>query len=406
MISGWLLEGSIRFNKENSEYYVAVEGRQKGEDAIAFRERTDMEFALGKGPDMVVAVLKDPQSLAVKGALEDLSPYMEASGVREEDYFPAAFDGLRGEGNKIYGVNVALIPTAGRWFKQELFPGGMDPGLDAEGLVSALEAYEGDAVYTRTSSGLLNDLLVASDSLCGMVDWERGTCNFTGGMLKKILELCSRYASREGEEITVLSGAMTSDLYAYGNIYGNEKEMEARGISALGCLFDEGPHAGMDSKTRISVSSASPYKEGAWEFIRFLLSEEEQSRMDVVENGMVYPSNRKAFEALATREIARESVWADIPQPDGTSIRKCLISRQLTENMKLHELDEHYTLTEEKVDRVRKMLEGTRTYPQRTEPIRAIIKEEADAYFAGDRSVDEVCANIQNRVQLYLSEHQ
>jgi len=408
--SGWLPEGVARFNKENGEYYVVVEENE--ETPLDLAERTDMELALGKGPDIVLAVSKDPQALIAKGALENLAPYMEADGIREEDYFPAAFGGLRGEGAEgegtgIYGVNIVLMPTTGRWAVRELFPEGMDPNLDAEGLLSALEAYEGDAVYTKTSSGLLNDLLEASDSLCGMVDWENGTCDFTGGMFRRILEACSRYASGSGESTKVLSGMMQSSLYVYANIYGNEDEMEARGMWAVGCLFDDGQHAGISDMAQIYMSSTSAYKEGAWAFLRFLLSEDEQSKIDWVKNDFVYPSNRKAFEMLATREINEGSPWVNITREDGTTYGRTLMSDFWEDTPgSFFQKQKYYALTEEKVDRVRKMLEEARVYPLRTEPIRTIIAEEAAAYFAGDRSVDDVCVNVQNRVQLYLSEHQ
>jgi len=412
LISGWLPGGIARFNKENGEYYVVVDERPEEEDAISFQERTDMELVLGKGPDMVLAMLNDPLSLVEKGALEDMALYMEASSIREEDYFPATFEGLRGdgaqgEGTGIYGINIMLFPDAGNWVVQELFPEGMDPDLDAEGLISALEAYEGDAVYTRTSVGPLYDLLSASDSLCGMVDWENGTCDFTSGKFKRILEVCKRYASREGDGLTVLSGTISDSIYIYANIYGDEDEMAARGKLVLEHLFDDGRYAGIDVRNRMYVSSASHDKEGVWEFIRFLLSEEEQSRISWVDNTFIYPSNRKAFETLAAKEIAEGSPCVDVTRVDGTTYKRSLMGNFWTDVPgTFDDRQKYYALTEEKVDRVRKMLEEAHVYPLRTEPVRIIIAEEAAAYFAGDRSVDDVCVNVQNRVQLYLSEHQ
>ena len=38
-------------------------------------------------------------------------------------------------------------------------------------------------------------------------------------------------------------------------------------------------------------------------------------------------------------------------------------------------------------------------------PIWQIIQEEAEAYFTGDRSIEEVADIITNRVQLYLDEN-
>ncbi len=48
--------------------------------------------------------------------------------------------------------------------------------------------------------------------------------------------------------------------------------------------------------------------------------------------------------------------------------------------------------------------EDARFVPRRTEEILEIIYEAADGYIEGDQSKEEVIAQIQNRVQLYLSE--
>jgi len=409
---GWLPAAITRFNKENGEYYVAVEAPEGDEGTFDICERTGMELALGQGPDMMLNMLYDSQSFVVKGALEDLTPWMEASGIREEDYFPAAFEGLRGygaegEGSGIYGINIMLLPTPGMWVSQELFPEGLGSGLDAEKLISALEAYEGDAAYTRTSSGLMDDLMLASGSLCGTVDWEKKSCDFTGSMFKRILEICRRYASPAGRSTEALSGTISDALYIYANIYGNEDEMAARGWMTVGCLFDDGCHPGIDTKTQMTMNSASPYKEGAWEFIHFLLSEETQSAISWLDNDFIYPSSRKAFETLAAKEIAEGSPWPDVTLADGSTVKGALMGKYWSESsLPLEQRLTHFSLTEEKISKVRKMLEDAQAYPLCTKPIRTIIDEEASAYFAGDRNIDDVCANIQNRVQLYLSEQE
>ena len=61
--------------------------------------------------------------------------------------------------------------------------------------------------------------------------------------------------------------------------------------------------------------------------------------------------------------------------------------------------------TEEKVEKVKVMLEDARFPPLRTEGILNIICEEAEEYFSGTKSIEEVTAVIQNRVQLYMDEH-
>ena len=53
----------------------------------------------------------------------------------------------------------------------------------------------------------------------------------------------------------------------------------------------------------------------------------------------------------------------------------------------------------------REFLEDARPLPIRTAPLLDIIVEEAEYYFDGTKSIEEVSAIIQNRVQLYMDEN-
>ncbi len=63
-----------------------------------------------------------------------------------------------------------------------------------------------------------------------------------------------------------------------------------------------------------------------------------------------------------------------------------------------------YVASKEQVDRVREMIDMARNGESMNSEILNIILEEADRYFEGNKSVDDVAAVIQNRVQLYLNE--
>lgn len=63
-----------------------------------------------------------------------------------------------------------------------------------------------------------------------------------------------------------------------------------------------------------------------------------------------------------------------------------------------------YAASKEQVDRVREMIDMARNGESMNSEILNIILEEADRYFEGNKSVDDVAAVIQNRVQLYLNE--
>ena len=61
-------------------------------------------------------------------------------------------------------------------------------------------------------------------------------------------------------------------------------------------------------------------------------------------------------------------------------------------------------ISEEKQAEYRQAVEDARPLPLRTRPILTIIQEEAENYFNGSKSAEEVSKIVNNRVQLYLNE--
>lgn len=118
-------------------------------------------------------------------------------------------------------------------------------------------------------------------------------------------------------------------------------------------------------------------KEGSWAFVKSLFSEEYQS------NVMGFPVIRQYFEAML-EEAMSETVnmrvtvlGADIrlepmSEEEARILRNLVYSAELTEN---------YDTT-----------------------IYNIIMEETEAYFAGQKTAEEVAEIIQTRVQIYVDE--
>ncbi len=62
--------------------------------------------------------------------------------------------------------------------------------------------------------------------------------------------------------------------------------------------------------------------------------------------------------------------------------------------------------TEAQMDRFWRLYESTQQITGRNDALLDIVTEQADVYFAGDKSLEETAKLIQNRAQLYVSEHQ
>lgn len=389
----WAVNRVNRFNQENDTYYVVLEDFYRTgqkwatykSDFEDFVRKNSIEVAAGKGPDIFFgsSILGDAViSLIEKGAFVDLAPFMEADGIREEDYFPVTF--CRREGDGIYG-----IVAAGDFEVYKTDPrllGGEEPS-DIETLADALLAWPEEAAYMRyvDSAGLLRLFFEGSEDLWGMVDWEEGTCDFSGELFGKLLEAAGRFGYDSGKDKPLL--AFSNHIY---DIYDNQP------VDAVlsGVLFEDGLHGAVGSYEILSVNSNSANQEGAWEFLRFLLGEEMQSAP-------------RAYNPPMLKSAFKEWIGKDLKLMDN-SLGQWGRSEQDIRDGKV--ISEHRTFlktdfTESVINEYIDAMENARMLPVRTEPLLDIICEEAVYYFNGSKSVEETAKVTWNRVQLYLDEH-
>jgi len=384
----WIGERAARFNRENGTYHVILEDCGLGNDEEDFARLTSVQIGAGKGPDILCGVLVrdylDIAGMLEKGALEALNPYMEASGIREEDYFPLTFASWR-QGEQIYSVDYKM-GVADYEIDEEVLGSREIP--DIETLADALLSWEGDSVYYKGSDSVqvLKMFLQGTESLWGMVDWESGSCEFNTPLFAKLLEAAGRYGD-DGRRNTA-SGIVSSRSFANVIQFHGQAEQEAEGKVTCGGLFDDGCHPIAFSSFTCGINANSLHKEGAWEFIRFLLDEETQSMPTGVSDAYTAPTHRKAFEMWMQERVIN------------VLVRESYVNGILTRPA-------YYgaDVSEEKQEEYRRAIEDARTLPWRTASILSIILEEAESYFDGSKSAEEVSNVVNNRVQLYLDEH-
>ncbi len=396
----WIRQQTAQFNRENEKYHVVLEenGYDFDWDRITreekweeYAEKISIQIAAGKGPDLMYGdVLRGyAPEIAEKGGLEDLAPYMERDGVRQEEYFPMAFSPWRDDG-KIRGVRVTAGMT-GYTMKDSIL--GRAPE-SVEDLVDALSAWDGNEVFLqRYSSGeLLTVLLEGTEDIWGMVDWEKGTCDLSGSLFEKLLEVAKRYGD-DGHNLRPCLAAKRWLLNLF--YFDSDIELEQNGAVALNVMFGDGRHPVASMEGVIAVNSNSSKKEGAWEFIRYLLGQEAQSEC-YGGNFPHCPVNKSAFGLWV--EFQRESV------ADGRTRGSSMERWEQGEWTRGLRVSGEECLEEERVEEYFSLLEDTRDMPYDTKPIIEIVCEEAGAYFAGSKSVEEVRECAENRVRLYLEE--
>ncbi len=147
------------------------------------------------------------------------------------------------------------------------------------------------------------------------------------------------------------------------------------------------------------MSSSSENKEGVWEFIRFNVTKERQENIGSPNGG--FPILKSALEKQFEKDMEPE--YGKEENGSQTEIPKMTWAG----NMGGEEYSvEVYAATKEQVDRVREVIMSTQGTERMDEEVMHIILEEANGYFSGQKSGEEVASVVQNRVQLYLNETQ
>lgn len=201
------------------------------------------------------------ESILKKGVLANLAPGLDAMGITDEEYFPAV-RALR-MGDVVYGIRSFIAPTG--YSIRESVLGSKDQP-DIETLVEKLYTYpDQKAVWWAGAwpEVILEYLLSGSEDLWGMIDWEKGTCDFSEELLAKMLEIAKRYADpgrkSQGEEESALV-----DFYML--VQNSLKQLESEGKVIINYPFDDGNYPAYERiGAGLMLNANSKHQEGAWD---------------------------------------------------------------------------------------------------------------------------------------------
>lgn len=383
----WMKQQAALFNRTNPRWQVVLEeyASSNAADPEEYARLTNVQIATGKGPDMFYGSFMDSYvpGMLEKGALLELSGPLEETGIREEDYLPLTFDAWR-MGDSVYGVTAESGTPLIYTIDSQVLGGAGEP--DIKTLVKALQAWEEDSALLgyNSSSENLRRFLQGSEDLWGMINWEKGTCDFSGDLFKGLLEVSKRYGYDENlKKPNLLRTTQLNNIYEY---------ISREGRTVCGTLYDDGCHGTVTGTRTLTVNAASDAKEGALEFLGFLLGEGVQKAYATGS----FPVRRDLLEECVRLQAKRtedgNEILVDVSYIDGGEIVKDKRT---------------YTAADITEDRIREYLdalENVRAIPARNRPVIDIICEEAEYYFNGDKSFKDVLKVIKSRVGLYLEE--
>lgn len=387
----------VEFNKNNQEYRIEIKDYSSEEDAVT---KMNADIVAGNVPDIMCLSNLPVEQYIEKGMLEDLTPYVEKDAeIKEGDFIPAVLEAMKTDG-KLYYVSPSfqvhtmlaakdLVGEKSGWTFQEMF--------------DLLESQKDDVrpFHTQEKTSMLSSFLWYCNS--DFIDWRTGECKFDSQEFKGILELCNKgknenevdYENEESEPSAIKSGKVLFTVSSVGldeiQLY---KKMYNRDITFVGLPNAQKEGSYFTFNSGMGIYSKSEMKEGAWEFLRTLMTKDYQGK----QASFAYeaPTRQDAFDMMIKARTATENYtdeygnevyvyqsgwgWDDLTVEIGPAPK-------------------------EDVEMYKALIDSTHRVLSSNDALFEIILEEAGAYFAGDKDVNETAEIIQNRVKTYVNEN-
>lgn len=379
-----LADRIIEFNQNNKEWQVELVQYQSA-------EQLNLDIANGKEPDILWMGQNDFSQISYdsyveQGLLEDLTYWFEQDpGLNTEEFLTNVFDAMGTDG-KWYRLCTAFGFTT-YMGKKSVLSEYTNWTLNE---MKELEAQNrgATAIFARRENLLRDALIIRWDQFVN----EDGSCDFSSQEFIGLLEWIKDYPSvEETIKVDILKFRNNEilvsrrDINSFGELILESDKYFGEETISVGFPGADGIGGTIVPKGNvISMFSRSENKEGAWEFVRYYFTDEYQNEY-LGQAGDVFAVKRNALEAQI--DVATDPQMMYVYFLDGKEYVAPIPKKQVLEGW----IDYMESITcAELVD--------TEVYN--------IIMEEAEAFFADQKSAEDVANIIQSRAWIYLAEQQ
>ncbi|MBB6669986.1 extracellular solute-binding protein [Cohnella nanjingensis] len=370
--------------------------KQAQRDTEKFVSTITTELASGHAPDLLVVNILPYKKYADKHLLADISKLMaDDSSFDSSQYYTNIFDTMKYKGG-VYAIPTSVQFT-NLWLGDTSLLG--DAHIDDNAwtwqdfaeIAKPRIPQGGTALGGTPKEFLLSTML--TPGLEQFVDPEKKKAAFDSPGFKNLLTqaktlLDEGIVSESFEELVTRGKDKGMSLFEYvGFRYLDElifdPLMMAGGKGAIFRAPSVTPNGGYSyrSNLTLAINEKSKHKQMAWEFVKFVLSEEIQGFEG--KGGMRGMPVRKATFRHAL-ELFKEPP-DDLKGPDGKPIAVP-------------------PLTPERMDEIESYMTGIRTMQETDDKIFNLIETESASFLSSRKSVDEVAKSIQSKVETYLNE--
>ena len=258
------------------------------------------------------------------------------------------------------------------------------------------------SVFTESPYNDLFSLLPVSE----FVDYEKGQVHFEDPEFQQLLELVRKYGSPRTHEqlakdmeeesnirldsiVLFRENMLAFTLESFEDLFSYARAKERLGGKGVFCGIPSRFGGSMMARVNLSmaISASSKNQKEAWEFLRFMVSDEQQEMMTESLNCNFIPVSRKALDLQNERWMAfsQERIKNFVPDPRYPD-------------------EKPLEITDETLSEYMKILESIRLISSSDPELMSIVMEEAAGYFTDQRSLEEVCRTISNRAKTIVQE--
>lgn len=397
-----LKQAIVEFNQNNPHY--RIESKNYGISHIdEDLNRFNMDIFTGNVPDIILL----PRSPLLeiynsRGIIADLYPYIDGdSDFKRTDFYENIL--------KAYEVNGQLLAMP-LYFQLRTLIAPMSEVGDINGwtldeMINYVDSLPPGtrAFMDNNKSAVLSLCLYANDD--ALVDWSANGSGFKRDLVIKMLNFANRYEADEGYE---------HDL-AYVRRIQEDKQMkfmetlmaDHRQLMRFPAFFGEPvAYPGFPSENGngniiigqglLAISKASEHREGAWEFIRYMLEDYQNQNyymrigIPILKSAYEYKKGEIERYLISNGKNADETLIEDLDNYRG--------SENFGNTYEIH------PLTGNEIKAMQNLINSADKIRRHDVQVFNIVYEEAQLFFAGVKSVEEVVDIMESRIWLYVAE--
>ncbi|MCM1057803.1 MAG: hypothetical protein NC517_09365 [Firmicutes bacterium] len=369
-MDSWIAE----FNLAHQDCQIEVRDYGQGgtEEGLL---RLNAELMKGEGPDLLDLSDIDTAPYISLGILTDIYPFLEADSELSQDTFmPGGLKLYEAEGH-LYGISPGyrLETVMGR--RSVL---GDSQEWTVEKMCGLVEGLPEDSSFINYLGAIGFLRIVLNRGMNEYVDWEAGSCSFDSDAFRELLCLAAvmdTFPSFDDEEQAIAQGKLLAN-----RLYLSEPEeylasaalFQGEEVSCVGFPSSEGGGALITPYLPVGICRGEKQK-AAWEFVRSLLGKEFQEK----HIRFNFPLRRDSLRRLLEKALTGAA--------EGGS--------------------EEEKFTQADCDALYEVIYNTKSSQIYDKNIWKIVEEEAETFFAGDKTMEEAIQLIQNRTAVYIQEN-